>query len=242
MAEKPGCWRGKGDSAPFVPGVPEQVPRAPSVAALFRAMACCTRCELAPGRTQVVVGVGDPKARVMFIGEAPGAEEDRRGEPFVGAAGRLFNRLLEKNGFTRAEVFITNVVACRPPGNRTPRAREVRAHSPWLEEQLRLVDPDVLVTLGRSALTYFLPKAKVTEVRGRPQQVERNGRTLPLLPLYHPAAILRNQDELLPKMEADFARLRPLLAEARPGSRVQQPTTDPGRAASGRRSREARDA
>lgn len=242
MADKPDCWRGRGDPTPFVPGLPERIPRVESLGALFRSMACCTRCELAAGRTQVVVGVGSPHARVMFIGEAPGAEEDLRGEPFVGAAGRLFNRLLEENGFSRDEVFITNVVACRPPGNRTPRTREVRAHSPWLEEQLRLVDPDVLVTLGRIALTYFLPRAKVTEVRGMPQEVERNGRVIPLLPLFHPAAILRNREELLPRMEADFARLRPLLKATRPTSRASGSGAGPGPAVTRRGSRRADDA
>ncbi|MBX6363337.1 MAG: uracil-DNA glycosylase [Gemmatimonadetes bacterium] len=242
MADIPDCWRGKGDQAPFVPGRPERIPRAASLGALFRSMACCTRCELATGRTQVVAGVGAPHARVMFIGEAPGAEEDRRGEPFVGAAGRLFNRLLKENGFSRDEVFITNVVACRPPGNRTPRAREVRAHSPWLEEQLRLVDPDVLVTLGRIALTYFLPRAKVTEVRGRPQEVERNGRVIPLLPLLHPAAILRNREELLPRMETDFARLRPLLAAARSTLRASGAGSGAGPSIARRGSRRAHDA
>src|SRR5512135_994997 len=100
------CWRGMGDPAPFVAGLPETVPRARTLERLFEAMACCTRCELAADRTQVVRGVGDPHARVVFVGEAPGAQEDRKGEPFVGQAGRLFDQLLADVGLARADVFI----------------------------------------------------------------------------------------------------------------------------------------
>lgn len=209
------CWKGVGDAAPFVPGLPATIHAARTLAALFRDMSCCTRCDLALGRTQVVHGIGNPEARVFFLGEAPGQQEDRKGEPFVGNAGRLFDRLLAENGLSRDEVFITNVVACRPPGNRTPKAGEVKAHAPWLDHQLRLVDPDVIVTLGRIALTFFLPKAKITQVRGQPQQVERNGRVLPLLPLMHPSAILRDYEAMIAGMQADFARLPALLAGAR---------------------------
>lgn len=208
-----GCWRGKGDPNPYVPGVPAEVPRFHSLSALFEAMDCCTRCELARERTQVVRGVGPASAELMLVGEAPGAEEDRRGEPFVGRSGQLLDRLLEANGIDRRRVFITNIVACRPPGNRNPKSKEIRAHAPWLEEQLRLVEPKVLVTLGRVALGYFLPGAKVTEVRGTPQTIERNGRSITLLPLLHPSAILRRR-ELLPAMEADVAKIPALLRRA----------------------------
>jgi uracil-DNA glycosylase len=204
------CWTGKADPGPFVPGIPETVPRYRSVGTLNDEMACCTRCELAPGRTQVVRGVGARRARVLFLGEAPGASEDRAGEPFVGSAGRLLSRLLEEAGLDRSEVYITNVVACRPPKNRTPRVSEVKAHAPWLEEQLRLVRPEVVVTLGRVALTYFIPKAKITELSGSAQTVEWNGAELRLLPLFHPAAALRAPD-LLPRLESGFAVLRSML-------------------------------
>lgn len=206
-----GCWRGKGDPTPYRAGIPEVVPRARSLAQLFREMACCTRCDLAPGRTQVVTGAGPASARIVFIGEGPGAEEDRTGRPFVGRAGRLLDRLLEENGIERDQVFITNIVSCRPPGNRTPRVGEVRAHAPWLEEQLRLIEPDLVITLGRVALTYFIPTAKITELRGRPQQMEKSGRRFLLLPLFHPAAALR-RPELVPVMEEDFAMIPRLLA------------------------------
>ena len=205
-----GCWRGKGDATPFVPGIPEEVPRADSLRRLFEAMVCCTRCDLAVDRTQVVVGKGPETADLMFVGEAPGADEDRQGEPFVGRSGRLLDRLFEANGMDRSKAFITNIVACRPPGNRNPRVREIRAHAPWIEEQIRLVEPKVIATLGRVALTYFIPKGKITELRGQPQTIERNGRSITLLPLFHPSAILRRR-ELLPAMESDFAQLAELL-------------------------------
>lgn len=200
---------GKDDPRPFVPGRPPTVPRFRSVGKLNAEMACCTRCELAPGRTQVVRGTGAKRARVLLLGEAPGATEDRAGKPFVGAAGRLLSRLLDEAGLDRSEVYITNVVACRPPKNRTPRVAEVKAHSPWLEEQLRLVAPEVVVTLGRVALTYFIPKAKITELTGRVQTIEWKGSELRILPLFHPAAALRSPD-LLPKLEAGFLVLRSL--------------------------------
>jgi uracil-DNA glycosylase len=200
-----------GDRAPDqISGEPAEVPRFRSVAALNRELLKCTRCELALGRTTVVRGVGAAPARVLFLGEAPGASEDRAGEPFVGAAGRLLDGLLAGIGLDRASVYITNVVACRPPRNRTPRVGELRAHAPWLEEQLRLVQPEVVVTLGRIALTWFMPKAKVTELTGLPQDVEWNGRRIRLLPLFHPAAALRARDRL-PQLEEGFAVLRDLL-------------------------------
>jgi uracil-DNA glycosylase len=205
-----GCWKGRGDPAPFVAGLPAHVPRFRSLAALDAAMRCCTRCELAPGRTQVVCGTGPKRARVVFLGEAPGAREDESGKPFVGAAGRLFDRLLTGARLERGDVYITNVVACRPPRNRTPKMSEVKAHRPWLEAQLRLVRPAVIVTLGRVALTWFLPGAKVTELTGRPQHVQWDGRSLVLLPLFHPAAALRSPDRV-PLLEEGFRELRRLL-------------------------------
>lgn len=206
-----GCWKGRGDTAPFVPGLPDPVPALSSLTKLFNEMACCTRCELAAGRTQVVPGVGPRRASVMLLGEAPGAEEDRKGSPFVGRAGQLLDRLLSAAGLDRKSVFITNVVACRPPNNRTPRVREIKAHAPWLDQQLRLVRPRLIVTLGRVALTYFVPGAKVTEVRGKAAAVERDGRQFTILPTLHPAAALRAPD-LLPSLEEDFGKIRTILS------------------------------
>jgi uracil-DNA glycosylase len=209
-ARSGGCWRGRGDTAPFVPGEPEHVPRYRSLRALDEAMVCCTRCDLAPARIQVVGGAGPRRARVVFIGEAPGAREDEQGEPFVGASGRLFDRLLAGTGIARGDVYVTNVVACRPPGNRAPKASEVKAHRPWLEQQLSLVRPEVVATLGRLALTWFLPGARVTELNGVPQSVEIRGRSLVVVPLFHPAAALRAPDRV-PLLEAGFRELGRLL-------------------------------
>lgn len=214
----PPCWRGRDDPSPFVPGLPEVVPSARSLTALFRAMKCCTRCELAAGRNRVVVGVGPASAEVMFIGEAPGAQEDAAGRPFAGAAGRYLDTLLAAHGIVRDDVFVTNVVACRPPANRTPRPREVAAHAPWLEEQIRLVEPRIIVTLGRAALTYFIRGAKITQLSGVPQPLAWQERELTLLPLFHPAAALRAPD-LRPRLDEGFAALAALLASARAGRR-----------------------
>ena len=177
-------------------------------------MECCTRCELAPTRTQVVIGTGNPRARVLFIGEAPGKKEDLAGHPFVGAAGKLLDKLLAAAGLARDDVFITNIVACRPPKNRTPRVSEVKAHAPWIEEQLRLLQPAIIVTLGRVALTYFIPKARVTALRGKPQKVSYADTTYTILPTLHPAAALRDP-ELRPQLEADFRKLSSLLKRRR---------------------------
>jgi uracil-DNA glycosylase len=206
-----GCWRGKDDPGKFVPGMPETVSRARSLKQLFAEMACCTRCDLALERTQVVPGVGPARARVMLIGEAPGAKEDLAGVPFVGAGGKLLDQLLVRGGVDRGEVFVTNIAACRPPGNRAPTTSEIAAHAPWLEEQIRLVRPEVITTLGRVPLTYFVPKAKITQLHGQVQRIERDGREMMLLPTYHPAAALRNR-ELIPDMEKDFRVLVDLLA------------------------------
>jgi uracil-DNA glycosylase len=205
------CWRGKDDPAPLVPGIPAEVPKARSLKQLFGVMECCTRCELAAGRTQVVVGVGANKAKLMFVGEAPGEKEDLAGTPFVGNAGKLLDRLMTETGISRDDVFITNIVACRPPGNRTPKVKEVKAHAAWIEEQLRLVNPELIVTLGRIALTYFLPKAKVTLVRGKPQKIVHAERRLTLLPTFHPSAVLRDYEVLYPQVLGDFKKIARLL-------------------------------
>lgn len=205
------CWRGKGDMAPFRPGLPEEVPRGEDLESLLREMVCCTRCDLAPGRTQVVIGAGSHTARVVFIGEAPGAQEDRTGRPFVGRAGQLLDRLLASISLDRDDIFITNIVACRPPENRTPRVAEIRAHAPWVDEQLRLIAPDLIITLGRVALNFFIPGARITELTGVVQEIKRNGRSLLLLPLFHPAAALR-RPELVPVLEENFAKIPDLIA------------------------------
>jgi len=173
----------------------------------------CTRCRLAGGRTQVVYGTGNPDANLMFIGEGPGYYEDKQGEPFVGAAGQLLNRMLEEIGVRRADVRITNVILCRPPGNRDPMPDEVETCAPWLREQIELVDPRVIVTLGNFATRFMLDKpVSISRVRG--QRFPLEGRTV--IPTFHPAAILRGGGEASTQMAAlrsDFQEIKRALAE-----------------------------
>lgn len=194
------------------PGFPEEIPSPPTLEELHRVMVRCTRCDLSLSRTKVVPGAGSHAARLLFVGEAPGASEDRQGVPFVGASGRLLDTMLESVGIAREEVFIANVVRCRPPENRNPRAAEIRACHGWLEEQVRLIGPAVVATLGRFALQHFLPKGKVTQLQGKVQEIEYNGAPLHLFPLFHPAAVLRSPDRR-PEYEALFGRLAGVLKE-----------------------------
>ena len=147
----------------------------------------CRRCPLCDGRTQTVFGVGNPHARVMFIGEAPGKNEDLQGEPFVGAAGPYLNELLGCAGLRREDVFIANVLKCRPPGNRDPRPEEIQTCTPYLREQTRTIDPEVLVTLGKFS-TQFVLKTQVgiTRLHGRVQRADK----FLVFPIFHPAAAL----------------------------------------------------
>lgn len=188
------------------PGFPAEIPSPPDLPTLHGVMVRCTRCDLALSRTQVVPGAGAAAARVLFVGEAPGAKEDRDGVPFVGASGRLLDEMLSDAGLDRNEVFIANVVRCRPPGNRNPRTREIRACAGWLAEQIRLIAPAIVVTLGRFALQHFIPDGKITSLEGTLQAVEYAGRPVTLYPLLHPAAILRSQDRK-PAYREQFVRL-----------------------------------
>lgn len=173
----------------------------------------CTRCPLAEGRTQVVFGVGDPAADLLFVGEGPGREEDLAGEPFVGRSGRLLDRLMwEEIGLTRERCYIANVVKCRPPNNRDPAPNEIEACRPYLEEQIDLIDPAVIVTLGNFASKLLLDSGRgIRELRG---QVFERGRAR-LVPTYHPAFALRSGGEALAQMRADMVRAKRLLATPR---------------------------
>ena len=153
----------------------------------------CTKCRLAEGRTQVVFGVGNADADVMFIGEAPGFHEDKQGEPFVGAAGQLLTRMLDEVlSVARHDVYIANVIKCRPPGNRDPQEDEIESCTPWLVEQVSLIQPRVIVTLGNFATKFVLQTAQgITRMRGR--AYPWHGRTV--VPTFHPAAILRGGGE-----------------------------------------------
>ena len=173
----------------------------------------CVRCRLAQGRTQVVYGVGNPDADLMFIGEGPGFHEDKQGEPFVGAAGQLLNRMLLEIETRRDDVYIANVVKCRPPGNRDPLPDEIEACSPWLAEQVDLIDPAIVVTLGNFATRYILDRpASISRVRG--QRFNWRGRTV--IPTFHPAAVLRGGGDASTQMQAlreDFRTIKGALAE-----------------------------
>ncbi|HET9184510.1 MAG TPA: uracil-DNA glycosylase [Solirubrobacterales bacterium] len=183
---------------------------------LYKEVAGCTRCPLHETRTKAVFGAGDADADLMFVGEAPGAEEDRQGLPFVGRAGQLLNQLLDEIGMSRDDVFITNVLKSRPPGNRDPLPLEIQACEPYLFEQVRLIEPRVVCTLGNFA-TKLLTGSQVgiTRVRGTPQVHELGGRTVFLLPLLHPAAALRTP-AMKETLKADFATIPALLERALP--------------------------
>lgn len=182
----------------------------------------CTKCRLAGGRTQVVFGVGHSNADLMFIGEAPGFHEDRQGEPFVGAAGQLLTKLLGDIGLKRSDVRITNVLLCRPPGNRDPMPDEIESCKPWLKEQIDLIDPKVIATLGNFSTQLLLGrKVGISKVRG--QRFDWRGRVL--IPTFHPAAILRSGSAGLQmeQIEQDFLLIRKTLDEAPAAARE-----DPG--------------
>jgi uracil-DNA glycosylase len=176
----------------------------------------CTRCRLASGRTQVVFGVGNPNADVMFIGEGPGYYEDKQGEPFVGAAGQLLTRLLAEVGLRREDVYIANTVKCRPPGNRDPLPDELEACRPWLQGQLESSRPRIIVTLGNFATRVILDKqVSISRVRGQRFQID--GRTV--MPTFHPAAVLHGGGEAGSQMAAirqDFATIRAVIDEPVP--------------------------
>jgi len=174
-------------------------------------VAGCTRCALAGGRTQVVFGSGDPNADLMFVGEAPGFHEDKQGVPFVGAAGKLLDQLLTGIGLTRADVYVANVIKCRPPGNRDPLPEEIEACEAHLWRQIELIQPRVVATLGNFATKLLSGKpAGITRVHGVEQEVTLGPRTVLLYPIYHPAAALYTPS-MLKVLEEDFARIPALL-------------------------------
>ena len=167
----------------------------------------CVRCPLSEGRTQVVFGVGNPNADLMFIGEAPGQQEDLKGEPFVGRAGKLLDQLvLEEMGLTRDSFFIANTLMCRPPGNRDPRPEETEACRPWLEKKLELIKPKVVVTLGNFATKLLLDtKDGITKVRGKTYPYGN----ATLVPTFHPSAALQGGgSDVISKMRADLVRAK----------------------------------
>ena len=215
-----------------------------AIAAEVRA---CTRCRLAEGRTRAVPGEGHPDTEVLFVGEGPGQTEDAQGRPFVGRAGELLVKLLASIGWRRQEVFITNIVKCRPPGNRDPEPDEIAACAPYLQRQLEVLDPAVVVTLGRFSMAHFRPGERITQIHGThaPAPAATGARDALAYALFHPAAALRSTDVErqsyddmagLPRV-LSVARARRAEARSEPGDPAspgldeaidEAPATDPG--------------
>ncbi len=190
--------------------------RREELVSLYKEVQVCTKCPLHETRTKAVFGAGDADADLMFVGEAPGAEEDRQGLPFVGRAGQLLNQMLEEIGLSREAVFIANVLKSRPPGNRDPQPLEIETCRPYLFEQVRLIEPTVICTLGNFATKLLTGNpAGITRVRGTPQVHDLGGRTVFLLPIFHPAAALRTP-AVKETLREDFATIPDLLAMGPP--------------------------
>lgn len=177
---------------------------------IAREVSICTKCALHESRKKAVVGEGPADAEIMFIGEGPGFHENEQGRPFVGASGKFLDQLLEQADLTRADVFIANVVKCRPPANRDPQPDELTACSEYLNGQIEAINPSIIVTLGRISMGRYFPGAKITSVHGQMQKID--GRFI--IPMYHPAAAL-HQPALRPSILADFSKLPDQLKEAR---------------------------
>ena len=175
---------------------------------LSRQMASCQACELAQQRNKVVPGEGAGDADLLFIGEAPGFNEDQQGKPFVGAAGGFLDQLLASIGLSRGDVYIANVIKCRPPGNRDPLPCEIAACKPWLDQQIELIRPKIIVTLGRFSLARYFTNETIGKVHGRPRKVG----DIMCFPMYHPAAAL-HQGSLRKVIEEDMLKLPALLKD-----------------------------
>src|SRR6478672_11537980 len=206
----------------------DAVERAAALRAHAEDTATCTRCALAQGRTQVVFGSGSPNADLMFVGEAPGFHEDQQGIPFVGQAGKLLDSLLGGIGLTRADVFVANVLKCRPAGNRDPLPEEIAACEPHLFRQIELIQPTLVATLGNFATKLLSGKpAGITKVHGYEQQVVLGGNPVTLYPIFHPAAALYTP-RMLQVLEEDFRRIPELLGrEATPPPPPPAPLYEP---------------
>ncbi len=163
--------------------------------------------------TNLVFGEGNPKAKILFIGEGPGYWEDQKGRPFVGRAGTLLNQLLQSIKVLRGDVFITNVVCFRPPNNRDPLPKEIAAFRPYLDKIIEIIQPKIIVTLGRFSMAKFLPNVRISSIHGKPRIVNWGGRKITLMPMYHPAAALRNKG-ILDQTREDFLNLPEILEEA----------------------------
>jgi uracil-DNA glycosylase len=191
---------------------------------VYNEASVCEKCPLSKTRTRVVFGSGNANADLMFVGEAPGAEEDRQGLPFVGRAGGLLAQMLEEIGMSREDVFICNTLKCRPPGNRDPQPVEIESCEPYLAQQVQLIEPRVVCTLGNFATKLLTgSRTGITKVRGTPQVHSLGGRTVFVMPLFHPAAALRTPS-VEDTLRSDFAQLPALLEQALP---EDQPPAEP---------------
>lgn len=182
------------------------------LAQVAKEIASCTNCQLHQSRKNAVVGEGPAHAEIMFIGEGPGFHENEQGRPFVGMSGKFLDSLLAQAGVTRADVWIGNVVKCRPPDNRDPLPEELSACDPFLERQIEIINPSIIVTLGRFSMGKFMPGARISQVHGEMRKIGNRY----VIAMFHPAAAL-HQAALKPAILADFAKLPELLKEARAG-------------------------
>jgi uracil-DNA glycosylase family 4 len=207
--------------------VPEAAERRERLVEYFKEASTCTRCRLSETRTKVVFGAGNADADLMFIGEGPGAEEDRQGLPFVGRAGQLLNQLLGEVGLTREDVWISNTVRCRPPGNRDPQVDEITACDRYTDAQIELIEPRVICTLGNFATKLITGnQTGITKVRGVPQAHVVGGRAVHVFPLLHPAAALRTP-AMADQLRDDIAKLPALLQEPLPDIQPPEPIGPP---------------
>ncbi len=178
----------------------------------------CPKCPLALTRTKAVPGEGPANADLMLIGEGPGMNEDKQGRPFVGASGQFLTELLQQAGYKREEVFITNVVKCRPPGNRDPQPNEISACAEYLDRQIAVINPKVIVTLGRFSMARYFPGAKISAIHGQAKYID--GRTI--VPMFHPAAAL-HQPALRQNIEEDFRKLKQIIANVSKPTQTNSP-------------------
>lgn len=186
---------------------------------LAEQVAVCTKCELAKGRTHAVPGEGNPNADIVFIGEGPGFYEDQQARPFVGPAGKFLDELLASIGLKREDVYIGNVIKCRPSNNRDPLPGEIAACKPWLDRQIEIIKPKVIVTLGRFSMNRYFPGQSIGRIHGQPKTVG----DVTVVPMYHPAAAL-HQASLRRTIEQDFQKLPAILEEAlREEARPKEP-------------------
>jgi len=186
----------------------------------------CQKCPLYKTATNPVPGAGNPNAEIVFIGEAPGYWEDQKGIPFCGAAGNLLDQLLAMINLKREEVFICNILKHRPPNNRDPLPGEIVACTPYLKQQLLIIKPKIIITLGRFAMNYFIPNAYISRIHGQAKEVSWEGLNLIIIPMYHPAAALRN-GQVMQEIKEDFKKIPAIIKEAKEKSSQPPPPPEP---------------